>query len=401
MAFEALRGWTSQQKHAVAATFFAWATDIFDYFVLVFVLRDVAAEFGVSLTEVAFATTLTLAMRPVGAFIFGRLADRYGRKRVLIADIALYSGFALATAFAPNIFIFLLIRTLFGVAMGGIWGVGASLAFETIKTESRGFASGLLQAGYPTGHLLASAAYALSYTSIGWRGLFALGAVPGVLVIIYMATAVKESPVSSSPTRSSVSTIEVLRSHWKLVVYGVLLMTGFNFFAHGTQDLYPTFLQKQHGLSPEIVGTIGVIYGIGAVIGGVTFGSMSQVWGRRRTIIIMSLVSVPVAFLWAYAPTIATLAITSFLMQVCVQAAFGVIPAHLNELAPKGARATFPGTVYQLGNLIAAINLPLQVAIAERYDYSMALVTIAVASALWIAVFIYFGREARETDMTA
>lgn len=399
MAF--LKGWTPRERHAVTASYLGWALDAFDFFVLVFVLPDVAASFGVGVTAVAVAVTLTLAFRPLGAFIFGRFADRYGRRPVLMANIAFYSLFGFFTAFSPNLAAFFVIRSLFGVAMGGVWGIGASLAFETIKREKRGFVSGLMQSGYATGYLAASLVFGFFFAAIGWRGMFMIGIAPAALLIFYIWRAVEEAPGWDMTRARTSNTFSVLRKHWKLALYAVVLMTAFNFFSHGTQDIYPLFLQKQHGFSHATVSTIAVIYNIGAIIGGMIFGALSQHLGRRRTAILAALLALPVAWLWAFSETAALLALGAFLMNFLVQGAWGVVPAHLNELSPSDARGTFPGTVYQLGNLIASVNAVLQTGIAARTggNYAIALASVAVCAALAIAIFMKFGPEARDVEM--
>ncbi len=235
---EALKGWTPQQKHVVAASYLGWTLDAFDFFLLVFVLKDVAAEFHVERPAVAIAITLTLALRPIGAFIFGRLADRFGRRPILMADVALYSVLGFATAFAPNLITFIIIRAAFGIAMGGEWGIGASLTMESIKPSARGFVSGLLQSGYPSGYLLASIVFALLYDHIGWRGMFMISVIPALL-ILYIRRAVPESPGWSKSHARTGSTLRVFAKHWRLALYMIILMTGFNFFSHGSQDIYP------------------------------------------------------------------------------------------------------------------------------------------------------------------
>jgi SHS family lactate transporter-like MFS transporter len=398
---DALKGWTPAQKSVVTASFLGWSLDAFDFFLLVFVLKDVAAEFGVEKKQVAVAIMLTLACRPLGAFIFGRLADRFGRRPVLMLDVGLYSLLGLATAFAPNLTVFLVIRALFGVAMGGEWGIGASLTMETVKPEARGIVSGLLQSGYPTGYLLASVLYAVLFNTIGWRGMFMVGALPALLVL-YIRRNVPESPAWNAERARTVSIVTVLRNHWRVAVYGILLMTAFNFFSHGTQDIYPTFLQVQHGFDAHKTGTIAIIYNIGAILGGWIFGTWSQAQGRRRTIMTAAALSLPVAYLWAYSTSMAGLAVGAFLMQMCVQGAWGVIPAHLNEISPPDARATFPGTIYQLGNLIASSNAVLQTTIAENdgENYAFALASVAVAAAIAIATLAAVGREARDVKLS-
>jgi len=445
-----LTGWTPRERHAVIAAFLAWSLDAFDFFVLVFVLGDVAASFQVSISGVAWALTLTLAFRPLGAFIFGRLADRFGRRPVLMINIALYSLFGALTALAPSLIGFYVIRSLFGVAMGGIWGIGASLAFETIKSEKRGLVSGLLQSGYATGYLFASIVFYLLYSAVGWRGLFIVGLLPAAILIAYIWMAVKESPVHDRGRTAQIAmpmlaaqvagilvvgfltylvasrllypalgwygvalivpagamiaygASSFVRRHWRLMLFAVVMMTAFNFFSHGTQDIYPVFLQKQHGFDKATVSLIAVLYNIAAIIGGLTFGILSQRWGRRRASMTAALIAIPVAFLWAFSPTAALLGLGAIMMQFLVQGAWGVVPAHLNELSPPDARGTFPGTVYQLGNLIASVNAVLQTTVAERSggNYAVALASVSIIACLVIALCMKFGPEAKDVEMT-
>jgi SHS family lactate transporter-like MFS transporter len=379
-----------------------WTLDAFDFFLLVFVLDDVATEFGVGHTAIAVAINLTLAMRPLGALLFGRLADRFGRRPILMLDVGIYSMLGLMTAFAPNLAVFLVIRALFGVAMGGEWGIGASLTMETVKPEARGLVSGLLQSGYPTGYLLASVVYATLYQTVGWRGMFVIGALPALLVL-YIRRNVPESPAWQSERANRTGGIlTMLGKHWKLAVYGITLMTAFNFFSHGTQDIYPTFLKTQHHFDPHVTGSIAIVYNIGAILGGWTFGLWSQRWGRRRTIVLAAALSLPVIYLWAYSSTVVGLAIGAFLMQYFVQGAWGVVPAHLNELSPASVRATFPGTIYQLGNLIASSNATIQTSIAAREggNYAFALASVAACAAIAVATLAALGREARDAKLS-
>jgi MFS transporter, SHS family, lactate transporter len=395
MRIAALSGWTSEQKHVVAATFLGWSLDAFDFFLMVFVLEDISREFDTEITNVTIAILLTLAMRPIGAYIFGRAADRWGRRPTLMVDVLLYSALEFATAFSPNLTVLLILRALFGVAMGGEWGVGASLTMESIPQQARGFVSGLLQSGYPAGYFLASIVYAFLFQYIGWRGMFMVGVIPALLVF-YIRRSVSESP-SWRPTTARSNTLTVLRSHWRLGIYAVVLMTAFNFFSHGTQDLYPTFLQVQHKMTPHEVGLIAVIYNIGAVIGGVSFGALSERFGRRHTIIVAAVLSLFVLPLWAFSTSMVWLAVGAFLMQVMVQGAWGVIPVHLNELSPDDARGTFPGFTYQLGNLIASVNATLQAGIAVHYgnDYGFALALVAGIVAIVIVILAAIGVEAK------
>jgi SHS family lactate transporter-like MFS transporter len=395
--------WTKAQRSTAVASYLGWTLDAFDFFVMVFVLKDIAATFHTDIKSVAFALTCTLAMRPVGALVFGRLADRFGRKPVLMLNIICFSVLGLATAFTPNLTTFFLIRALFGIAMGGEWGVGSALTMESVPARSRGFVSGLLQSGYPTGYLMAALVYGLAYSYLGWRGMFAVTAAPALLVL-FIRRNVPESPVwGHGPAVRNPSILRWMLRNWKQTIYFVLLMTAFNFFAHGTQDLYPTFLQTEHLLGHQAVSAIAVVYNIGAIIGGLLFGTISEKIGRRRAIVLASLIALPVIPLWAFGSTPLVLAAGAFLMQIAVQGAWGVMPAHLNEISPEGVRATFPGLVYQLGNLLAASNATLQLSLAARSDWTLAMAMAVVVGivAVTIPVMIGFTREGRGVAMAA
>jgi MFS transporter, SHS family, lactate transporter len=401
VVLESLKGWTKAEKHAVAASYLGWTLDAFDYFLLVFVITDIAREFGVDVKSVTTALFLTLALRPVGAFLFGRLADRFGRRPVLMVDVVLYAVLAFVSAFSPNLVVFLSLRALFGIAMGGEWGVGASLTMETVRAEARGFVSGILQTGYASGYLIASIAYATVFPLIGWRGMFMLGIVPALLVL-YIRRNVEESPGWQADRRRAGRIAGVLAAHWQLAVYAILLMTALNLLSHGTQDLYPTFLKVDRGFNPHLVGLLVVIANIGAILGGLTFGTLSQRFGRGRTLMAAALLCLPAVPLWIWSENAVSLALGAFVMQFMVQGCWGLIPAHLNELSPGDARSTFPGTVYQLGNLFASYVGPLQAALAVQYgSYGFALGAVAGAGALAVAFFASIGREAREVDMGA
>ena len=394
MRIAALSGWTNQQRSVVIASFLGWTLDAFDFFLLVFVLKDIAREFDTDIKEVTVAILLTLAMRPVGAYLFGRAADHWGRRPALIVNVLLYSILEFLSAFSPTLTVLLILRALYGIAMGGEWGVGASLTMESIPPHARGFVSGLLQSGYPTGYLLASIVYGLLFPIIGWRGMFMVGVLPALLVL-YIRRNVPESPSWRRSTESN--TVSILRAHWRLGLYAVVLMTAFNFLSHGTQDLYPTFLEVQHEFSPQAVGAIAVIYNLGAILGGILCGSLSELMGRRRTIILASLLCLPVLPLWAFSSSAATLALGAFLMQFMVQGAWGVIPVHLNELSPDQARGTFPGFVYQLGNLLASANATIQAALAVYFgnNYGLALALVAGTMAIAICIMTSLGIEAK------
>ena len=396
MRIAVLTGWSKEQRNVVIASFLGWTLDAFDFFLMVFVLKDIAAEFNTAISDVTYAILLTLAMRPIGAFLFGRAADRWGRRPTLMIDVLLYSVLEFASGFSPNLTILLVLRALYGVAMGGEWGVGASLTMESIPPQARGFVSGLLQSGYPTGYFIASVVYALLFPVIGWRGMFMIGVLPALLVL-YIRRRVPESPTWDRAATAQNGTLATLRAHWRLGIYAVLLMTAFNFFSHGTQDLYPTFLQVQHHLSPHAVGTIAAIYNVGAILGGILCGSLSERIGRRRMIVIAALLSLPVLPLWAFANSPVLLALGAFLMQVVVQGAWGVVPAHLNELSPNEARGTFPGFVYQLGNLLASANATIQAGLAVQFggNYGLALALVAGSVAIAIAILAALGSEAK------
>ncbi len=396
--------WTKQQRSVALASYLGWTLDAFDFFLMVFVLKDIAKAFGAEITSVTVAITLTLALRPVGALIFGRLADRFGRRPVLMANIVLFSLLDLASGFATSLTMLLVMRSLFGVAMGGEWGVGSALTMESIPPKSRGIMPGILQAGYPSGYLLASIVFGLLHDSIGWRGMFMIGVLPALLVL-FIRRNVPESPAwergRSAGARPSI--FSVLAREWKLAVYMIVLMTAFNFFSHGTQDMYPTFLLVQHKFSTHTVSAIAITYNIGAIIGGIVFGSLSEKIGRRKAIAIAALIALPVLPLWAFASGSIALAIGAFLMQISVQGAWGVIPAHLNEMSPPEVRATFPGLVYQLGNLLASANATIQAGIAHRNgdNYGMAMALVAGSVAVVIAILINFGKEHRGVRMDA
>lgn len=395
----------SAQRDVVVACFLGWMLDAFDFFLLVFVVHDIAREFGTDVKRVTFALLLTLAMRPLGALLFGVLADRYGRRPVLMVDVLLYSVIAFSAAFSPSLGVLIALRALYGVAMGGEWGVGASLTMESIPPQSRGAVSGLLQEGYAAGYLLAALAFGLLHQSIGWRGMFMLGAVPALL-ILFIRAKVPESPAWREGTQGGHRPERIwsaIAGNWRRFLFAIVLMTAFNFLSHGTQDLYPTFLRVQRELGDHTVGLIAVVYNIGALAGGILFGALSQRIGRRRAITIAALLVIPMVPLWAFSTTPVLLGVGAFLIQFMVQGAWGVVPAHLNEISPPGVRGTFPGFTYQLGNLLAAGNATIQAAIAENYggNYAIAMAATAVVVAVIVATCAAFGPEARDVSFTA
>ncbi len=391
--FAELRTLTAKQRHAVVTSFLGWTLDAFDFFILVLVLPSIAADFHSSLKSVAFGLTLTLAMRPLGALIFGYMADRYGRKPTLMTVIVLYSGFELACAFAPSLLVFLILRAGFGVAMGGEWGVGSSLAMETIPARTRGVISGLLQEGYAAGYLLAAVLNWIAFPHIGWKGMFIVGACPALLVF-YIAKHVEESPAWQSRRPTAKDIFGSIAANWRLFLYIVLLMSCFTAFSHGTQDLYPTFL-KSRGFGSAAASKLIIIANIGAILGGIGFGALSERIGRRKAIVIAAALSLPAIPLWAYSHTFVMLALGAFLMQVMVQGAWGVVPVHLNEMSPPEVRGTFPGLTYQLGNLVVSMAAPLQITLAMGHggDYRYALATAAAGVAIAIILVVSLGKE--------
>jgi MFS transporter, SHS family, lactate transporter len=389
------REFDRNQRSALIASFLGWTLDAFDFFLMVFMLGAIAKEFGTDVKAVAIAITLTLAARPAGALVFGMLADRFGRRPVLMIDILLFSILEFASAFAPSLVVLLVLRTAFGFAMGGEWGLGASLTMETIPAKARGIASGILQTGYPFGYLLASVVYGLLFDRIGWRGMFMVGVLPALLVL-FIRRNVQESPAwNRMRERRTESLISVLRKRWPLFIYVVVLMTAFNLFSHGTQDLYPAFLQIQHKFTTHTVSIVSIIGNVGAITGGLAFGALSQRIGRRRAIVFGALIALPIIPLWAFSVTPVLLGLGAFLMQVAVQGAWGVIPVHLNELSPDEVRGTFPGFAYQLGNLLASGNAALQAGFAASHggNYAYALAVVAACAAVVIAALTYFGPE--------
>ncbi|MGP8032780.1 MAG: MFS transporter [Steroidobacteraceae bacterium] len=395
---------TRPQLHAYFAALGGWSLDALDFFIFVFCLSAISSEFHTTIKAVSEGVFLTLACRPLGALVFGWLAEKYGRRPVLMLNVVSYSAVQLATAFAPNLATLLALRALFGFAMGGEWGVGAALALETLPAKGRGFFSGLLQEGYVLGALLASALFAVLFVHVGWRGMFIISSASALLVV-YIRWGVHESPAwtaGKAPHRASAAEIwGAVRNYFPTLLYLVVLMACFNAFSHGSQDLYSTFLQKQHGFAPSLTGSIAIIMYFGALLGGICFGALSERIGRKRAIVLAAALSLPMIPLWAYSQTAVTLALGGFLMQFMVQGAWGIVPAHLNELSPPSVRAILPGFAYQLGNLAMSKMAPFQSGIAEAHgnDYADILaVTLAVVAVALILV-TSVGREARAAEL--
>lgn len=396
---------TGDQRNAFMASFLGWTMDAFDYFLVVLVYADIATTFHHTKTDVAFLTTATLAMRPVGALLFGLWADRVGRRVPLMVDVSFYSVIGFLCAFAPNFTVLVILRLLYGIGMGGEWGLGAALSMEKVPAERRGVFSGLLQEGYAFGYLLASVAalVVMNWLGLSWRWLFGLSIIPALISLI-IRYRVKESEVweaAQDRMRLTKTRIRDVLGNPAIVrrfVYLVLLMTAFNWMSHGTQDVYPTFLTAttDHGagLSSLTARWIVVIYNIGAIIGGLAFGTLSQRFSRRYTIVFCAALGLPIVPLFAYSRTAAMLCLGSFLMQLFVQGAWGVIPAHLTEMSPDAIRGVYPGVTYQLGNLLAAFNLPIQERLAESHGYPFALAATIVPVLLVVAVLTAIGKDA-------
>jgi SHS family lactate transporter-like MFS transporter len=378
---------------AVFAGFLGWTLDAFDFFLVVLSLTAIAQEFHRSDKEIAFSITLTLAFRPVGAFIFGLLADRYGRRLPLMLDLIFYSVVEVATGFAHSFTTFLVLRALFGIGMGGEWGVGASLAMEKVPPRLRGFLSGLLQQGYALGYLLAAGCFYFVFPHWGWRPMFFIGGLPALLGL-FVRFKVKESEVwrkTRHPNWSSLGR-EIL-SHWKLFLYLTLLMMMMNFSSHGTQDMFPTFLQRHWGMKPTQRAVVTAISMVGAILGGTLIGFLSDRFGRRSTMITAFILAIACIPLWAYAPSVILLVVGAFLIQFMVQGAWGIIPAHLSELSPDSVRGFLPGFAYQCGVLLAGSVAYLEAILAEHTSYANAMALTASVVFTLAAIVVALGRE--------
>jgi MFS transporter, SHS family, lactate transporter len=381
-------------SHAVMAGFLGWTLDAFDFFVIVFLYDTLAREFGVTKKAIVLTTTATLALRPVGALIFGLLSDRYGRRIPLMANVVYFSIIELLCGFAPNYTVFLILRVLFGIGMGGEWGVGASLAMEAAPPRWRGILSGILQAGYSMGYLLASVAARFLLPTLGWRWMFWLGALPALLAL-YIRTKVPESEAWAQHRAGSTGEVlRVVASHWKRFAYLVVLMTFMMFLSHGTQDLYPDFLKEVHKLSQSQVANIAILYNLGAISGAILFGSFSQRAGRRMGMLAALGLCLLIIPFWAFGGGVLAVTVAPVLMQMGVQGAWGIIPVHLNELAADAARGLMPGLTYQLGILLASPTNSIQYALREKFGYSWALAAFEAVSILCLALLLWWGAEA-------
>ncbi len=383
----------ADRRHAVTASFLGWTLDAFDFFVVVFLMDTLAAQFHVPKSSIVRTITYTLAMRPVGALLFGLLADRYGRRRPLMANVVFFSLVELLCGFAPSYTVFVILRALYGIGMGGEWGVGASLAMENAPGKWRGVLSGILQSGYSVGYLLAAVAARFVLPVWGWRAMFWIGGAPALLAL-YIRSKVRESEAWQQHRAPTVGAImRTAGKHWGVFLYLVLLMTLMMFLSHGTQDLYPDFLKSARGFRGEVVADVVILYNVGAILGAIVFGHASETMGRRRTMIAAMGLSLAMIPAWAFGGSLAVLALGAFLMQVGVQGAWGIIPAHINELAPDGARGLMPGFAYQLGILIAAPVNNIVYALRGPLGYGRALAVFEVTNIVLLATVVWLGSE--------
>lgn len=382
-------------RAAVWAGFLGWTLDAFDFFLVVMTLTAIGQEFHRTDHAIAWSLTLTLLARPVGALVFGLLSDRYGRRLPLMINLVFYALIEVLTGFATSYGAFLILRALFGIGMGGEWGVGASLVMEKVPPERRGFFSGLLQQGYAAGYLLAAVAYAVVFPRWGWRPLFFIGGAPALLAV-FVRSRVTESEVWIRKREATWGRLgSTLAKQVPLFLYLVVLMALMNMSSHGTQDLYPAFLERAWHLAPAARSWVTVVSMLGALTGGIVFGHWSQRFGRRRTIIVTLLAAVVVIPLWAYAPSLGMLVAGAFLMQVFVQGAWGVIPAHITELAPDQVRGALPGFAYQCGAAIAGLMPSLQTRVAGSLGYPATMALTAASAFVLCAVATSLGRERR------
>ncbi len=398
MAAERNPSSSSDHLPAVLASFLGWTLDAFDFFLVVMCLTRIASDFHVADKSIAWTLTVTLAFRPIGALIFGLLADRYGRRVPLMLDLVFYSIVEVLSGLSQTYMQFLVLRALFGIGMGGEWGVGASLAMEKVPPRLRGAFSGLLQQGYALGYLLAAVAYAVVVPRWGWRPLFFIGGLPALLALL-VRSHVRESEVWERSRHGTLAAIwKTLLTNKALFFKLTVLMTAMGLASHGTQDMYPTFLERHWHIGVKTRTIMTSISMVGAIIGGVLVGIYSDRIGRRRAIAFALLGAVLAVPLWAFAPSVPLLIAGAFLLQLFVQGAWGVIPAHITELSPNSVRGLLPGFAYQCGILLAGTITTVEAALAERMSYAWAMATVAVVSFVLAAVAAMLGREEKGVD---
>jgi SHS family lactate transporter-like MFS transporter len=392
-----IKGW----RLAVTSGILGWVLDAFDFFVIVFLFDALTRQYQVPKVWIVSTLTLTLATRPIGALLFGFLADRYGRKRPLIFCVLYFSLFTVLTGVAPNFAVFVICRGLYGIGMGGYWGISASYAMETCPSRFRGVISGLIQAGYPLGYLLAPLAIQLVVPAFGWRAVFFTGAPIAVLVVSLMAFAPESKAWEQHRPQSGGNMLRSVLEHKGMFFYLLLMMTALLCLSHGSQDLYPDFLKSIKAVEGGTVAgikaplVIPITYNIGAIAGALGFGYLSQKTGRRQAIMMALGLALLAIAPWALGRSVSVLLASSFMMQVGVQGAFGVIPAHLNELSPDGVRSLFAGTVYQFGSLLASPCTTAEYMLRDRFGYPVALILFEAVTIILMVIIIWFGPEAR------
>lgn len=397
------RGW----QLAVTSGILGWVLDAFDFFIVVFLFDTLAAHFRVGKADIVYTLTLTLAMRPVGALVFGSLADRFGRKWPLVICVLYFSSMTILSGLSTSFAMFAVMRGLYGLGMGGYWGIGASYAMESAPPRLRGVLSGLLQAGYPIGYLIAAVAMQTVTARLGWRSAFFIGA-PVALLIALFTWLAPESEAWHTQRAASIQVIfRSLWSHGRIFVYLLVVMAIMLCLSHGTQDLYPDFLKSLPGIAErKIIGMnllygIPVLYNLAAIVGSLFFGFLSERIGRRASMMIALVAALGSIPAWAFGTTVAALVLGSCAMQAGVQGAWGVIPAHITELSPPSVRGLFPGFVYQLGFLIASPATMIELKLKQMLGYSWALTTFEGAVILTLLALFYFGPEARGKDFAA
>jgi SHS family lactate transporter-like MFS transporter len=384
---------SSDRWHAMGAGFLGWTLDAFDFFVVIFLFDTLSEHFLVPKRDLVLSVTATLAMRPVGALLFGMMADRYGRRRPLMVNVLFFSTIELLCGFAPNFTVFFILRMLFGIGMGGEWGVGASLAMEHAPVRWRGVLSGILQSGYSIGYLLAAIAARVVLPNWGWRAMFWVGGIPALLAL-YIRTKVPES--EAWKVHRVARTLDGPRIAWqhkKLSLYMIGLMFLMNCLSHGTQDLYPDFLKHGHGIAPNTVAYVTMFYNVGAVMGAVIFGLLSERLGRRYSMLAALVVALAIMPVWAFGSTLTVLALGAFVMQMGVQGAWGIIPVHLNELSPPAVRGLLPGFTYQIGILFAASTPTIEFALRDHLGYAWALTSFELVVIALLSVWLFLGGE--------
>ncbi len=390
----------ANQRNAVLAGFLGWTLDAFDFFILTLVIDDIAKSFGRTRPDIALTLTVALAARPIGAVIFGIMADRLGRRLPLMINVVFYAIVSVLSGLAPNYQVFLALRILFGIGMGGEWGVGASLALESASPRLRGLLSGLLQEGYALGNLLSALAFRLVYPYFdslypgnGWRLMFFLGGLPALLSLFIRAK-VKEPDAWHEHKTDWETYRKSLPKYWQRFVYLVMFMTMMSFMSHGTQDMYPTLLGTV-GYSKARIADVTMLSGVGAILGGLVFGYYSDRAGRRKAMMIAMFFGLVMVPFWIAGHSPWRILLGVFLMQFFVQGAWGIVPAHVNELSPNHLRGFFPGFAYQLGVMFAASIPYVEAALGERFTYTQAMGGLVSLVFIVAFVVVLFGPEAK------